>query len=39
LGIVANGCKNDRHSYRQRPVGLETLYDQKLSALGTKNHN
>ncbi|MBD1827652.1 polysaccharide biosynthesis tyrosine autokinase [Microcoleus vaginatus GB1-A2] len=38
LGIVANGCKNSGH-YRQRPVVLETLYDQKLSALGTKNHN
>ncbi|MCW6049423.1 polysaccharide biosynthesis tyrosine autokinase [Microcoleus sp. A2-C5] len=38
LGIVANGCKNDRHSYRQRPIGLETLYDQKI-ALGTKNQN
>ncbi len=37
LGIVANGCKNDRHSYRQRPVGLEALYDQKISALGTNN--
>ncbi|MCY7384408.1 MAG: polysaccharide biosynthesis tyrosine autokinase [Microcoleus sp. CAN_BIN18] len=37
LGIVANGCKNDRHSYRQRPVGLETLYDQKISVLGTNN--
>ena len=39
LGIVANGCKNDRHSYRQRPIGLETLYDQKLSVLGKKNPN
>ncbi len=39
LGIVANGCKNSNHSYRQRPIGLETLYDQKLSALGTKNQN
>ncbi|MEG3850545.1 polysaccharide biosynthesis tyrosine autokinase [Microcoleus sp. herbarium19] len=39
LGIAANGCKNDRHNYRQRPVGLETLYDQKISALGTKNQN
>ena len=39
LGIVANGCKNTGHSYRQRPVVLETLYDQKLSALGTKNPN
>lgn len=37
LGIVANGCKNDRHSYRQRPVGLETIYDQKISVLGTNN--
>ncbi|MEG4248140.1 polysaccharide biosynthesis tyrosine autokinase [Microcoleus sp. Pol10D4] len=37
LGIVANGCKNTDHSYRQRPVVLDTLYDQKLSALGTKN--
>ncbi|MBD1812730.1 polysaccharide biosynthesis tyrosine autokinase [Microcoleus vaginatus DQ-U2] len=37
LGIVANGCKNTGQSYRQRPVVLETLYDQKLSALGTKN--
>ncbi|MEG4341819.1 polysaccharide biosynthesis tyrosine autokinase [Microcoleus sp. A003_D6] len=37
LGIVANGCKNSDRSYRQRPVGLETLYDQKISALGTKN--
>ena len=37
LGIVANGCKNDRHSYRSRPVGLETLYDQKLPVLGTNN--
>ncbi|MEG4066357.1 polysaccharide biosynthesis tyrosine autokinase [Microcoleus sp. Pol11C2] len=37
LGIVANGCKNTGHSYRQRPVVLDTLYDQKLSALGTKN--
>ena len=39
LGIVANGCKNDPNSYRQRSVGLDTLYDQKLSALGTKNQN
>ena len=39
LGIVANGCKDSSHSYRQRPVGLETLYDPKLSALGTKNQN
>ncbi|MEG4107328.1 polysaccharide biosynthesis tyrosine autokinase [Microcoleus sp. S13_C5] len=39
LGIVANGCKNTGHSYRQRPVVLETLYDQKLSALGTRNPN
>ncbi len=39
LGIVANGCKNSGQSYRQRPVVLETLYDPKLSALGTKNHN
>ncbi|MEG4517697.1 MULTISPECIES: polysaccharide biosynthesis tyrosine autokinase [unclassified Microcoleus] len=39
LGIVANGCKNTGHSYRQRPVVLDTLYDQKLSALGTKNPN
>ncbi|MGB3263470.1 MAG: polysaccharide biosynthesis tyrosine autokinase [Microcoleus sp.] len=39
LGIVANGCKDSNHSYRQRPVGLDTLYDQKLSALGTKNQN
>lgn len=39
LGIVANGCKHSGHSYRQRPVGLETLYDQKISVLGTKNHN
>ena len=39
LGIVANGCKNSNHSYRQRPIGIETLYDQKLSALGTKNQN
>ncbi|EGK90460.1 polysaccharide biosynthesis tyrosine autokinase [Microcoleus vaginatus PCC 9802] len=37
LGIVANGCKNTGQSYRQRPAVLETLYDQKLSALGTKN--
>lgn len=37
LGIVANGCKNSGHSYRQRPVVLKTLYDEKLSALGTKN--
>ena len=37
LGIVANGCKNDRHSYRPRLVGLETLYDQKLPVLGTNN--
>ncbi|MEG3918243.1 polysaccharide biosynthesis tyrosine autokinase [Microcoleus sp. T3_A4] len=39
LGIVANGCKNTGHSYRQRPVVLETVYDQKLSAFGTKNPN
>jgi polysaccharide biosynthesis transport protein len=39
LGIVANGCKNSGHSYRQRPVVLETVYDQKLSPLGTQNHN
>ncbi|MEG4352819.1 polysaccharide biosynthesis tyrosine autokinase [Microcoleus sp. LAD1_D3] len=39
LGVVANGCKNTDHSYRQRPVVLDTLYDQKLSALGTKNPN
>ncbi|MDP8934117.1 MAG: capsular biosynthesis protein, partial [Cyanobacteriota bacterium] len=39
LGVVANGCKNSGHSYRQRPVVLETAYDQKLSALGTKNPN
>ncbi|MEG4149044.1 polysaccharide biosynthesis tyrosine autokinase [Microcoleus sp. Pol12B5] len=39
LGIVANGCKNTGHSYRQRPVVLERVYDQKLSALGTKNPN
>ncbi|MEG4232535.1 hypothetical protein QUA40_10540 [Microcoleus sp. Pol11C3] len=39
LGIVANSCKNTGHSYRQRPVVLDTLYDQKLSALGTKNPN
>ncbi|MEG3896709.1 MULTISPECIES: polysaccharide biosynthesis tyrosine autokinase [unclassified Microcoleus] len=39
LGIVANGCNNSDRSYRQRPVGLETLYDQKISALGTKNPN
>ena len=39
LGIVANGCKNSGHSYRQRPVVLKTLYDEKLSALGTKNPN
>ncbi|MEG4115560.1 MULTISPECIES: polysaccharide biosynthesis tyrosine autokinase [unclassified Microcoleus] len=39
LGIVANGCKNTGHSYRQRPAVLDTLYDQKLSALGTKNPN
>jgi succinoglycan biosynthesis transport protein ExoP len=37
LGIVANGCKNTGQTYRQRPVVLDTLYDQKLSALGTKN--
>lgn len=39
LGVVANGCKDSNHSYRQRPIGIETLYDQKLSALGTKNQN
>lgn len=39
LGIVANGCKNSGHSYRPRPVVLKTLYDEKLSALGTKNPN
>ncbi|MEG4037535.1 polysaccharide biosynthesis tyrosine autokinase [Microcoleus sp. S36b_A4] len=39
LGIVANGCKNTGHSYRQRPIVLERVYDQKLSALGTKNPN
>ena len=39
LGIVANGCKGSGHSYRQRPVGLETLYDQKLPVLGTQNNN
>ena len=39
LGIVANGCKNSGHSYRQRPVVLKTMYDEKLSALGTKNPN
>lgn len=39
LGIVANGCKNSGHSDRPRPVVLKTLYDEKLSALGTKNPN
>ena len=37
LGVVANGCKNSGHSYRPRPVVLKTLYDEKQSALGTKN--
>jgi capsular exopolysaccharide synthesis family protein len=39
LGIVAKGCQNSGHSYRPRPVVLKTLYDEKLSALGTKNPN
>jgi len=39
LGVVANGCKNSGHSDRPRPVVLKTLYDQKLSALGTQNPN
>ena len=39
LGVVANGCKNSGHSDRPRPVVLKTLYDEKLSALGTKNPN
>ena len=39
LGIVANGSKKSTRTYRQRPIGLETLYDQKLSAMGTKNQN
>ncbi len=39
LGVVANGGKNSGHSDRQRPVVLKTLYDEKLSALGTKNPN
>ncbi|WP_373535195.1 GumC family protein [Microcoleus sp.] len=39
LGVVANGCKDSNHSYRQRPVGIETIYDQKLSTLGTQNQN
>jgi succinoglycan biosynthesis transport protein ExoP len=39
LGIVANGCKNSGHSDRPRPVVLKTLYDEKVSALGTKNPN
>ena len=39
LGIVANGYKNSGHSDRPRPVVLKTLYDEKLSALGTKNPN
>jgi polysaccharide biosynthesis transport protein len=39
LGVVANGCKNSGHSDRPRPVVLKTLYDQKLSALGTNNPN
>jgi polysaccharide biosynthesis transport protein len=39
LGIVANGCKGSSNNYRQRPVGLDTLYDQKLPVLGTPNNN
>jgi polysaccharide biosynthesis transport protein len=39
LGVVANGCQGSSHSYRQRPVGLETLYDQKLPVLGNTNNN
>jgi len=39
LGVVANGCKNSGHSDRPRQVVLKTLYDEKLSALGTKNPN
>ena len=39
LGVVANGCKNSGHSDRPRPVVLKTLYDEKISALGTKNPN
>ncbi|MGL5063895.1 MAG: GumC family protein [Microcoleus sp.] len=38
LGIVANGCKDDRNSERQRPVSLDVLYDRSLPAL-TKNQN
>lgn len=40
LGIVANGCKDDRHSDRQRQVGLDVaLYDQALPVLSSKNRN
>ena len=39
LGIVANGYKGSSNNYRQRPISLETVYDQKLPILGTKNHN
>lgn len=39
LGIVANGYKGSSNNYRQRPISLETVYDQKLPIIGTKNHN
>ncbi len=39
LGIVANGYKGSSNNYRQRPISLETVYDQKLPILGTQNHN
>ncbi|MGB7709461.1 MAG: polysaccharide biosynthesis tyrosine autokinase [Microcoleus sp.] len=39
LGIVANGYKGSSNNYRQRPISLETVYDQKLPILGTKNQN
>ncbi|NJR20854.1 MAG: polysaccharide biosynthesis tyrosine autokinase [Richelia sp. CSU_2_1] len=40
LGIVANGCKDDRNSDRQRQVSLDAaLYDQALPVLSSKNRN
>ncbi len=39
LGIVANGFKGSGQSYRQRPAVIDTLYEQKLPSLGTKNNN
>ncbi len=39
LGTVANGCKDDRHSDRQRQMSFDTLYDQALPVLGSKSNN